>query len=43
MMTTIDRLSDFDKWLRKIGNIHYSNNNKMMDAYDRIINNEKSD
>lgn len=26
----------FDTWMRKLKNIHYSNHEKMMEAYERI-------
>ena len=27
----------FNEWMRKMGNIHYNNNEMMCNAYERII------
>lgn len=37
MKTKIQRLQDFDKWMRKIKNIHYHDNSKAVEAYRRIL------
>jgi hypothetical protein len=36
MSTNIKKVKKFDKWLRKIGNIYYPDNEKMLEAYSRI-------
>lgn len=35
-MTIIQRLTDFDKWMRKIKNIHYMDHNAMQRAYEKL-------
>ena len=38
----MNELLKFDLWLRKVKNIYYCDNEKMLNAYDRILANEKS-
>lgn len=35
-MTGIQRLTDFDKWMRKIKSIHYMDHKAMQRAYDKL-------
>lgn len=35
--TKIKKLKSFDKWMRKIKNIHYGDNKNMDKAYDRVL------
>jgi hypothetical protein len=36
MIPNIEEAKNFDKWMRKISNIHYSNNDRMLTAYSKI-------
>jgi hypothetical protein len=35
------KLTNFDKWMRHINNVHYANNERMTAAYDILTDNEK--
>lgn len=35
------KLTNFDRWMKHINNVHYSNNKQMTAAYDRLTDNEK--
>lgn len=35
-MNTIQRLTDFDKWMRKIKSIHYMDHKATQRAYDKL-------
>lgn len=37
-MVTIEKIQDFNSWMLKIKNIHYSDNEKMDKAYSRLKN-----
>lgn len=36
MINNLEQAKKFDNWIRKVGNIHYSNNKRMLAAYQRI-------
>ena len=36
MSKRIDKIKNFDEWMKKIKNIHYINNQKMLNAYNKI-------
>jgi len=36
MIPDIKEAKKFDEWMRKIKNIHYGNNDKMLVAYQRV-------
>lgn len=36
MIPNIKEAKKFDSWLRKIKNVHYANNEKLLEAYSRI-------
>jgi hypothetical protein len=35
------KLTNFDKWMKHIKNIHYANNERMTAAYDKLTDDEK--
>ena len=35
------KLTNFDKWMKHINNVNYSDNEQMTAAYDRLTDNEK--
>lgn len=35
------KLTNFDRWMKQIGNVHYANNERMTAAYERLTENEK--
>jgi hypothetical protein len=37
----MEKLTNFDKWMKHIKNVHYSDNEQMAAAYDRLTENEK--
>ena len=37
----MEKLTNFDKWMKHIKNVHYSDNEQMAAAYDRLTKNEK--
>lgn len=40
-MSTQDKIQDFHKWMLKIKNIHYCNNDLAEKAYIKILENKK--
>lgn len=36
------KINDFNNWMLKIKNIHYSDNEQMYNAYQRLEDNEKT-
>ena len=38
---TMRKLTNFDKWMRHINNVHYANTERMTAAYDILTDNEK--
>ena len=35
------KLTNFDKWMKHINNVHYSDNEQMIAAYEILTDNEK--
>ena len=38
----MEKINNFDNWMRKINNIHYANNEQMLNAYNKIKTNENT-
>ena len=37
MKLDFEEISNFDKWMLKIKNVYYSDNDRMVDAYEKIL------